>query len=1280
MVADNKKLLEHKKKSPLKECKVDLISCEFCNAQLLNEYGLAVHQRSDNECMKIADAVDHTNVIDIDETGPLSQNAHGTGSTIHTDIHDDEGFAFYDEINVNNMKTKKKHNNSTNINDDIFRFNQDVGLSINNHVPHPHQRYIDPLMFEQPPPKDDICVDPKVAARRLKKVQRGLLQTVPPGFVAAEVFFSECDKQKKLLRIDLDKIEEEEHLTEIESVILEVFRLTQFNNKNNVGEIKMFLKQFNDHSCDCAEMIAFPLPLKDQHVMAFLEIHATIVQHQDSGNEEEGDDDVFFNDNEQEQQDEDDQSQSGLSLRRGQCSDDEEGEEFQDMDMENEYDSDNGEGGVENEFHINIVSHSVEQQMRSWQTDIKVVRESSVFDKCDVAKIDLYEILRTSGAPKYLFEKIQKWAKDNAVALQSSMPSKRNTFLKIINSKMYGKELIDRMKPKVEDVVLRHGARIPVVYFSFRAALTSLLMNPQLMKDENLLLNINDPFTLLEQDEESEVLGDLNTGWWYRETCQMFNLRPGKDILLPLVLFIDGSRIDTNGKLNVEPITFTLGIFKRAVRNLPQAWRTIGFIEKLQHMVSEPFLACPSNTKRKLQDKHTIMKFILKELVELQGPEAGFEWQLEIGGKTYDVVFKIAVQVIIGDCKGNDELCATYGNHSKTTAGFCRDCKVDYDNSDNPYHICDWISSRDFIQKTENEINEMGFHKVDNAFSIINFGAGERGVYGATPSEPLHAFKLGVCKYLFDGFVTSHLPPKTRKLINKKLSPLARGDQRQSFKAVPRLNVVRNGISGCGTLTADEQYARIFAVYLSLHDPIIFKSLCHDDRWKRQSNSEGVKYPKNIGPMGTEDGKEWFKLIEKTVMYHTWLYSNEHDINSLLPDNDEDSSTSSEDSQAFQLRADRFRNRSNRNFDHTDSPSMSAIRKYLSDFNRILNRSEGNQNNLVKLHQQIHNPRQVLKDGAITNVDGGRCESIAIYNSKHQGNLSQKRAPKLNWQIANNLFNDICVQDAKILQNIFANSNGDLNDSTPKRHYQGSSFRIYIDQPESVLESDGPVDVMLQWMGEKTNKTINQGLCEAIVRRLYFNMGVGGCLKLNSEVKGFTEINIDGHTYRAHPKYRGEKPWYDWALVQWDHETDPYPAQICMFLDLEDSRLMNEEERDALRNTGLGRRLCELEDVTILNRNNYNYITRTKWMVVRSSLAHAEQGRRVLDEYRMRSKLWDRYYMEDVYRILPVEAIEGPAYCVPMEGTVNSKNEVSKGSQIISITDKSKWKYLFLQS
>ena len=61
----------------------------------------------------------------------------------------------------------------------------------------------------------------------------------------------------------------------------------------------------------------------------------------------------------------------------------------------------------------------------------------------------------------------------------------------------------------------------------------------------------------------------------------------------------------------------------------------------------------------------------------------------------------------------------------------------------------------------------MGFHFIDNAFSKLNFGAGGRGIYGATPSEPLHSFKLGICKYLFDGFHSDHLPKSTLKKIDK---------------------------------------------------------------------------------------------------------------------------------------------------------------------------------------------------------------------------------------------------------------------------------------------------------------------------------------------------------------------------------------------------------------------------------------------------------------------------------------------------------------------------------
>ena len=153
------------------------------------------------------------------------------------------------------------------------------------------------------------------------------------------------------------------------------------------------------------------------------------------------------------------------------------------------------------------------------------------------------------------------------------------------------------------------------------------------------------------------------------------------------------------------------------------------------------------------------------------------------------------------------------------------------------------------------------------------------------------------------------------------------------------------------------------------------------------------------------------------------------------------------------------------------------------------------------------------------------------------------------------------------------------------------------------------------------------------------------CIRHDNEIKAFTEIQLDGHTYCAHPSYWGEKPWYDWALVQWDHESDPYPAQICMFLDLSNVCFMNDAELDRFKNSQLGQRLMDEQNYpNIQPGNNYEYLFRTKWMLVRSSLSKDEEGTRVMDEYRLESSICNRYYMEDKYCLLPLDAIEGPAF------------------------------------
>ena len=133
----------------------------------------------------------------------------------------------------------------------------------------------------------------------------------------------------------------------------------------------------------------------------------------------------------------------------------------------------------------------------------------------------------------------------------------------------------------------------------------------------------------------------------------------------------------------------------------------------------------------------------------IQGKDSGFYWHLKMMGIEYIVVFKVAVQVIIGDCKGNDTLCGKYGTHSKNSRSFCRDCKVTYDESDDASHHCIWIEPSDVIGKPKKEVNNLGFHKINNAFDSIDFGAQKLGIYGSTPSEPLHAFKLGLCKKRF---------------------------------------------------------------------------------------------------------------------------------------------------------------------------------------------------------------------------------------------------------------------------------------------------------------------------------------------------------------------------------------------------------------------------------------------------------------------------------------------------------------------------------------------------
>ena len=448
----------------------------------------------------------------------------------------------------------------------------------------------------------------------------------------------------------------------------------------------------------------------------------------------------------------------------------------------------------ENDHHNNQEQEVIDIVMKEYQNHINNARRSSMYNCNDIANIELYEILRKAGSPTYLFDEIQDWGMKHSSTLagqhRGARLQRRQTFVQNMAKKVYGPQFSLAMKPNITNLVLPSGNSIELITSSFKAQVTSLLTDYELMQTGNLLLNSENPFL---PNRNAQKFADLDSGWWYKETRELLCRNPSRHILLPLVFFIDSSNVDKSGRLAVEPVTFTLGIFKRHIRNLAESWRTIGYLENT-HMSSDGDITANQSVASKAQDYHAMLDLILTELREVQGPLNGFEWTLDLNGKKYDVIFKIATQVIIGDCKGNDLLCGRYGSHSMKVKHLCRDCNVLTENGDDPNHICKMWTRQDICNKSKEEMNDISFHHINNTFDDIHFGARDLCITQVTPPEPLHGFKLGLCKYLFEGF-EKQVAPKTMRLVNQTSRNMARRLKLPCAENLPALNPFRRKVS-----------------------------------------------------------------------------------------------------------------------------------------------------------------------------------------------------------------------------------------------------------------------------------------------------------------------------------------------------------------------------------------------------------------------------------------------------------------------------------------------------
>jgi hypothetical protein len=300
---------------------------------------------------------------------------------------------------------------------------------------------------------------------------------------------------------------------------------------------------------------------------------------------------------------------------------------------------------------------------------------------------------------------------------------------------------------------------VTIIWHDVREAIYSLLNDKELMHDDNLLFESDTPFpTATTTNARANVFQDVNDGSVYKQAIALYCKIPNRDVLCPLIFFIDRTHTDVNGNLCLEPVAMTLGIFNRTTRNKASAWRTLGYCINQSN--------CSSTTPLlKAQDFHAVLKIILHSLWMLQQTN-GLAWELCYKGTIYNVVFKVPILYIIGDTEGHDKLVGKYSSRTPGVARLCRYCDCSFTNTDDPHYKFRYTKQSQ-IQKLVRENNVEGlkaisYRLLDNAWHSMQFCDPKRGIHGACPAEDMHVNRNGNQLRLIGGLL------KSKKKLSRK--------------------------------------------------------------------------------------------------------------------------------------------------------------------------------------------------------------------------------------------------------------------------------------------------------------------------------------------------------------------------------------------------------------------------------------------------------------------------------------------------------------------------------
>ncbi len=813
----------------------------------------------------------------------------------------------------------------------------------------------------------------------------------------------------------------------------------------------------------------------------------------------------------------------------------------------------------------------------------------------------------------YIYSMFREMSLHDKSILQS-VPIFRKTkesVLKNITKFMFGGMTNYSLFPTTKLVQLP-GRRLynSITKFDLGSLLLSFLNDRRLTTPSNLLIEdkyYHDPESFLSLDDSEKQYSDIHTGSWFlnahRKLCASENKNDPHsiNILCPIIMFIDGTPIDTFGNLKLDAIMFTLGIYNRETRNKSHAWRLLGYIPEVPDELLYDDGSKDADTKKKRQNKqridyHHMLKYLLKEFVQLQN-SSGILWNyLDRTNRVRKLRLRPTLMYIIGDALGNDKLCDRFQSYGKATKYLCRDCLCPTEKLDDVDYKCTFTKRSYLKTLSPKELSEKSYHNVENnVFDELNFGHDMYGINGCTPSEILHQFLLGVVKKATDHFFDC-ITSGGLTLLKQATQYMSNSWSRQSDRSLPNIHMFQKELNK-KKLTGDEHINLVFALYLILSQTHVTKQLVQiesnakprsktikkstiansdydDPHNSSNSSSHRVEYDK-IGK-SKESVRKWVLLLERTICFYYWMKLSKIEYTDLKESTDG----------AF------------------DSAADYSIREYLRFYNEVVVIPTGNGNKCMKDHQCLHIPHQIRRFGIPLNYDGSIGERHLKEITKQPARMTQKRKTTLAEQacirysekLQVRLIHEILEDNGSILETSISNDDNSSSTSSilednvldPTTNSTEPHYRRYIREGyyKYNLEDCNVVSVTTYGNKSGTKPIVHQkSLIKAIVDMLTKDYGfIGSSLNCFSRLTIISDNKKDKCTFRSSPYYNGGV-WFDWCMTKWEmnETTSNYPSRIIMFIDVSGMEFNKNEGEDIIKIHG--KYLAIIRTVVDDNRN-----------------------------------------------------------------------------------------------